>query len=536
MIEFESASFRYGPSSPWIYRNVSLTIPDAELTLLIGATGSGKSTFLRSINGLVPHFTGGELYGSVRVAGRDTRTHPPRALAEIVGMVMQDPLRGFVTDTAEDELAFSMESLGVDPATMRRRAEEIIDLLSLHAIRQRPLRTLSGGEQQRVAIGAALTAHPSVLILDEPTSALDPGAAEDVLAALQRLVHDVGMCVVVAEHRLDRVMQFADHAVIIEDEGIRTGSPAELMALAPIAPPVVELGRLAGWDPLPLSIREARKVAAPLRALLAAQDKPVALVPDTAPVIAARDVTISYGPIPALRGVSISVSRGEIHAIMGRNGAGKSTLLHTLAGIHSPLSGSVLVNGRAPRSMKPRELIGQIGLVPQNPADLFEATTIAEECKASDRDAESTPGTTRALLALLAPDIEDHMHPADLSSGQQLVVALAIVLSAKPAVIVLDEPTRGLDYETKKQLGELLANLADADHAIIVATHDVELTAEIAHSVSIMAEGEIVATGPASDIVLSSPMFAPQVAKVLAPEQWLTVAQVRAALERRSSA
>lgn len=530
MIEFEAASFRYSPTAPWIYRDVTLVIPDAELTLLIGATGSGKSTFLRSINGLVPHFTGGELHGHVKVAGRDTRTHPPRALADVVGMVMQDPLRGFVTDTPEDELAFSMESLGVEPAIMRRRTEEIIDLLSLQKIRQRPLRTLSGGEQQRVAIGAALTAHPSVLILDEPTSALDPGAAEDVLAALQRLVHDIGMCVVVAEHRLDRVMQFADHALIIDETGIHSGSPATLMATASIAPPVVELGRLAGWDPLPLSIREARKVAAPLRALLAARDKPVALVRDNPVVITTRDVTVTHAGVPALRSASISVSSGEIHAIMGRNGAGKSTLLHTIAGIHQPIAGSVDVNGRTPHTLKGKDLVSQIGLVPQNPGDLFESSTVSEECKASDRDARITAGTTRALLALLAPDISDHVHPADLSSGQQLLLALAIVLAAKPVVIILDEPTRGLDYATKKHVGELLADLAEAGHAVIVATHDVELTADIAHFVSIMADGEIVATGPTSDIVLASPMFAPQVAKVLAPEQWLTVADVRTAL------
>lgn len=530
MIEFESASFRYSASAPWVFRDVTLTIPDAELTLLIGATGSGKSTFLRSINGLVPHFTGGELYGHVRVAGRDTRAYPPRALADVVGMVMQDPIRGFVTDTAEDELAFSMESLGVDPAIMRRRTEEIIDLLSLHKIRQRPLRTLSGGEQQRVAIGAALTSHPSILILDEPTSALDPGAAEDVLAALQRLVHDVGMCVVVAEHRLDRVMQFADHALVIDETGIRSGSPTALMATSTIAPPVVELGRLAGWDPLPLSIREARKVAAPLRALLAAQERPLALVRDTPSVVTAHDVTVSYGRSPAVRSASITVARGEIHAVMGRNGAGKTTLLHTIAGIHTPTSGLIQIDNKSPHAMKGSALVQHIGLVPQNPGDLFEATTVSDECKSSDRDARITPGTTRALLALLAPDIEDHSHPADLSSGQQLLLALAIVLAAKPAVVVLDEPTRGLDYGTKKHVGQLLQELADAGHAVIVATHDVELTADIAHVVSIMAEGEIVATGPTSEIVLSSPMFAPQVAKVLAPERWLTVADVQKAL------
>ncbi|EST37205.1 hypothetical protein N566_14275, partial [Streptomycetaceae bacterium MP113-05] len=229
------------------------------------------------------HFTGGTLHGRVTVDGRDTRTHKPRELADVVGTVGQDPLAHFVTDTVEDELAYGMESLGLPPEVMRRRVEETLDLLSIAALRDRPLASLSGGQQQRVAIGSVLTPHPRVLVLDEPTSALDPGAAEEVLAVLQRLVHDLGTTVLMAEHRLERVVQYADQVLLLPGNGSTPvlGAPATVMADSPVRPPVVDLGLLAGWSPLPLSVRDARRRATPLRERLAPYVPPVhATAPD----------------------------------------------------------------------------------------------------------------------------------------------------------------------------------------------------------------------------------------------------------------
>ncbi|MFD3537331.1 ABC transporter ATP-binding protein, partial [Streptomyces sp. NPDC058661] len=269
MIRFENVSVTYEGSDgqqPPTLRNVDLTVPEGELVLLVGPSGAGKSTLLGAVSGLVPHFTGGTLTGRVTVDGRDTRTHPPRELADLVGTVGQDPSAHFVTDTVEDELAYGMESLGLAPGVMRRRVEETLDLLGLAELRDRPLATLSGGQRQRVAIGSVLTPHPKVLVLDEPTSALDPSAAEDVLAVLQRLVHDLGTTVLLAEHRLERVVQYADQVLLLP-EGVM-GSPAEIMAVSPVHPPVVGLGRLAGWEPLPLTVRDARRRADALKARL----------------------------------------------------------------------------------------------------------------------------------------------------------------------------------------------------------------------------------------------------------------------------
>ncbi|MFE9969486.1 ABC transporter ATP-binding protein [Streptomyces hirsutus] len=588
MIRFENVSVTYDGSPEPSVRGVDFEVPEGELVLLAGPSGVGKSTVLGAVSGLVPHFTGGTLRGRVTVAGRDTRTHKPRELADVVGTVGQDPLSHFVTDLVEDELAYGMESLGLPPDVMRRRVEETLDLLGLADLRDRPISTLSGGQQQRVAIGSVLTPHPRVLVLDEPTSALDPAAAEEVLAVLQRLVHDLGTTVLLAEHRLERVVQYADRVALLPGPGEPPllGTPAEVMAVSPVFPPVVALGRLAGWSPLPLTVRDARRRATPLRERLAeaeararteartetvsvtersaattapdpARTAPAAPTtpttrrtalslftrkrpgtatasPATAPapahVAEVRALAVRRGGVRALRHVDLTVAPGETIALMGRNGAGKSTLLGALVGLVEPSAGSVRTGGAVPHRTRPRDLVRRVGLVPQEPRDLLYADTVAAECAAADRDAEAEPGACRALLSELLPDIADDTHPRDLSEGQRLTLALAIVLTARPPLLLLDEPTRGLDYAAKARLVTVLRGLAAEGHAILLATHDVELAAELAHRVVLLAEGEVIADGPAADVVVASPSFAPQVAKILAPQHWLTVSQVREAL------
>lgn len=544
IIRFTDVTITYPQASAPALAGLDLQIPEGELVLVVGRTGSGKTTLLRAINGLVPHFTGGTLTGEVLVDGRDTATYPPRELADVVGMVLQDPSSGFVADTVEEELAYGMECLGIPPEVMRRRVEETLDLLGLSEIRARPLLGLSAGQRQRVAIGAALTPHPRILVLDEPTSALDPGAAEEVLAALQRLVHDLSVTVVLAEHRLERVVQYADRIVIVPGDGrpVQSGTPSEVMAEAPIAPPVVELGRLVGWRPLPLSVREARRAAGSLRDLLGGQSPPMRPSFSRGPasdadrsVMCTEHLTVRYGSATALADITFEAAPGEIVALMGRNGAGKSTLLASLVGLGRlgrgfVQSGRVRIDGRDPVLLRGKSLIATVGLVPSDPADLLEHGTVAEECRAGDRDGRLQPGTTRAVLALLAPELSDGMHPRDLSEGQRLLLALAIVIAARPPVLLLDEPTRGLDYPTKARLGDLVRDLSAGGHCVMLATHDVELVAEIASRVIVLADGEIVADGPTADVVVASPMLAPQVAKVLAPQPWLTVSDVTASI------
>ncbi len=525
MIELRGIGFRYDEHE--VLRDVDLTLEEGELVLVSGRTGVGKSTLLGVVTGLVPRFTGGVLTGDVLLDGTSIVEQPPRERAHLVGYVGQDPLAGFVADTVEEELAYGMEQLAIAPETMRRRVEETLDLLGIADLRSRDLRTLSGGQQQRVAIGSVLTTHPRVLVLDEPTSALDPTAAEDVLATITRLVHDLGLTVLLAEHRLERVVPFADRIALVTGDGsIRVGAPEQVLADSPVAPPLVELGRLAGWEPLPLTVRDARRRARELPPLAAPE--PVA-ARESAPLLTAAGVTVVHGGHVAVREVDLTLSVGQVTVLMGRNGSGKSSLIWALQGTGRRSSGSVDVDGEDPAALAPAQRRTHVGLVPQTAADLLYLETVADECAAADTGAGSAPGTCRGLLDRLAPGIDDAIHPRDLSEGQRLALALSIVLTARPPVVLLDEPTRGLDYAGKAELARIVADLAAHGRAVLVATHDVEFAAHVADEVVVLADGEIVSSGPPRRVLAESPSFAPQVTKVLGPP-WLVVEEVAAAL------
>ena len=405
----------------------------------------------------------------------------------------------------------------------------------------------------------ALVAGPRVLVLDEPTSALDPVAAEDVLAILHRLVHDVGTTVVVAEHRLERVVHHADAVLLVESGSVRGPlDPAAAMADSPLRPPVVELGLRLGWDRLALSVREARRSARTLRSAL--DLSAAAPAPDTgaatraaagsairaasgaattasstpsartttaatpAPVVDARRLSVVRDTVIALRTVDLRVAPGEVVALMGRNGSGKSTLLATLDGSLSPTSGRVVVTEPAARA-------------PQDPGDLLADATVSEHLAAHDAAQGLASGTTRAVLDQLAPGLDGLRghRTADLSEGQRMSVALSLVLARGTALLLLDEPTRGLDYPAKDRLTTILAERAAAGCAVVVATHDVELAAEVASRVVLLAEGEVIADGAARQVLADSPAFAPQVAKVMHPLPFLRVTDVLAAVEAHAS-
>ena len=527
VIELRDIGFRYARHQ--VLDGVDLSLEEGELVLVSGRTGVGKSTLLGIVTGLVPRFTGGVLTGDVLLDGRSIVDQPPRERAHLVGYVGQDPLAGFVADTVEEELAYGMEQLGTAPETMRRRVEETLDLLGIADLRARDLRTLSGGQQQRVAIGAVLTTHPRVLVLDEPTSALDPTAAEEVLATITRLVHDLGLTVLLAEHRLERVVPFADRICLVTgDGGIRVDEPRGILVDSPVAPPLVELGRLAAWDPLPLTVRDARRQARSLPEMAPPEPQSP---PATDPLLVARGVTVVHGSHVAVRQLDLTLSPGRVTVLMGRNGSGKSSLIWALQGSGRRRSGTINVAGDDPADLAPAERRTHVGLVPQTAADLLYLETVADECAAADTGADAEPGTCRGLLDRLAPGVDDAIHPRDLSEGQRLALALSIVLTARPPVVLLDEPTRGLDYAGKAELARIVADLAADDHAVLLATHDVEFAAHVADEVVVMAEGEIVSHGTPRRVLAESPSFAPQVTKVLGPP-WLVVEEVAAALAR----
>lgn len=534
MIKFSNVSLIYPNSTTTVLEDLNLEISEGEMVLVIGATGSGKSSLLRLINGLVPHHTGGILAGDISVDGISTQTVKPGAMAHLIGIVGQNPLNGFVADTVEEELAFGMEALNLPPDVMRKRVEEVLDLLSLANLRARSIATLSGGEQQRVAIATALVAHPKVLVLDEPTSALDPIAAEEVLSILHRLVHDLSLTVVIAEHKLERVIQFADRIVHIQGSGdARIGTPAEILIDSDIAPPIVHLGRALGLKEVGVSVRQMRRLTQEFRSgTFSAKKEQVSHNGST--LISVSNISVEFSGKRALNEINAQIFDNEIVAIMGRNGAGKSTLLRSLAGIVDLQSGQIRINSINPSTLKGKSRRNTIGFIPQEPSDLLYGQSVEIECNQADQDNEVEPGTTFTLLHHLVPGVSASTHPRDLSEGQRLGLALSVVLSANPQLLILDEPTRGLDYQAKKSLIKILVDFAQAfNKCVVLATHDVELVAELATRVIFIAEGELVADGTTLEVLLSSPAFAPQVSKVMSPQPWLKISDVLSAMESK---
>jgi energy-coupling factor transport system ATP-binding protein len=523
MISFNNVSLIYPHSLRTVFEDLSFTIDEGEMVLVIGATGSGKSSLLRLINGLVPHHTGGILAGDITVDGISTSLTKPGGLAHLIGIVGQNPAHGFVTDTVEEELVFGMEALNFAPDVMRKRVEEILDLLSLAHLRTRSISTLSGGEQQRVAIGSALVMHPKVLVLDEPTSALDPIAAEEVLSILNRLVHDLALTVVISEHRLERVIGFADRIISISADGkAEIDIPEEILKKSKLAPPIVHLARALNLDSVGTSVREVRRMTTHLRdftPLIADEG-----AQDSQTVVSVQKLSHRYGEKVALRDISLEFKSGEISAVMGRNGAGKSTLFKSIVGFHQSDSGTINVLGKNPLLLQGRDRLSTIGYIPQEPSDLLIHPSVKLECQASDRDNGLESGSTFAFLSRLIPRINPEAHPRDLSEGQRLSLVLALILCGEPDVLIMDEPTRGLDYQAKATLVDTLISYArNLGKCVLIATHDVELVAEVADRVVFIADGDVVADGSTLDVLLSSPAFAPQVAKVMSPAPWLTV-------------
>ncbi|RMB58330.1 ABC transporter ATP-binding protein [Tessaracoccus antarcticus] len=535
MIHFEHVSITQPDATTPVIADATFSIRDGDLCLVMGRTGTGKSTLLGAINGLVPHSSGATLSGDVTVAGRSTRTHRPRDLADVVGWVGQNPLAGFVTDVVEDEVAYGMEQLGLSPSVMRKRVEETLDLMGIADLRRRSLMELSGGQQQRVAIAAVLAAQPRVLVLDEPTSALDPTAAQDVLAAIATLVHDVGLTVVLAEHRLERVMHEADTALWLPGDGrVVSGTASDILSMADTTPPLVELATAMGWPEVPLSVRAARRRIrdhGPHLDLKAAPELREAMSwrgDGHPPVAQLRDLRVTYGDITAVAGVDLDLHAGTTVALMGRNGSGKSSLLWALQGA-VPSSGQVSVDGRDPRRVGDDEARRLVSLVPQSPADLLYLADVDAECAQADRESGVAEGTARSLLLRLSADLPGERNPRDLSEGQRLALVLAIQLAASPRVVCLDEPTRGLDYAMKRELTRIIAALAAQGTCVVVSTHDVEFAAQTAERTIVLAEGEVVADGTTRQVCSSSPSFAPQVTKVFHPADVMTVAEISAA-------
>jgi energy-coupling factor transporter ATP-binding protein EcfA2 len=540
MIHFDRLTYRYPAAEAPALRDLSFRIEEGEFLLVMGPSGAGKSTMLRCLNGLIPHFYGGTVSGQVRVAGRDPVALGPRGMANAVGFVLQDPEAQFVVDKVEDELAFALENQGMNPIIMRKRVEEALDQLNIAHLRQRSVNTLSGGERQRVAIAAVMTLQPRVLVLDEPTSQLDPQASEEVLDALVKLNQDLGLTLVLSEHRLERVVQYVDRILYLPGDGEPPilDEPRAVLRQIDLVPPLVALAKALDWSPLPLTIREGRRFARQYRTL-----KPKCPVPnDPSPApglqppisISVQGLRFSYNGHAALRDISLDIRQGEFVALMGRNGSGKTTLLKQLVGLLKPDRGEVQIlaaDSRRPmntRQAAVEEIIQVVGYVPQNPNSLLFSDTVRQELDFTRRGHGLPQGDYKALLGTLGLSAQAERYPRDLSVGERQRVALASILVAEPQILLLDEPTRGLDYQQKAALTAFLQREKAHGRTIIMATHDVELVAECADRVVLLGDGQVVVDGPARQVMSESLVFSSQINKLFRDPALLTVEDVLA--------
>ncbi len=537
MIRISDLSFTYPGTSRPALQGITLQIPDGEFCLVMGPSGSGKSTLLRCINGLVPHFSGGIVYGSIRVNGLDPILLSPREMSRMVGFVFQDPEAQFVVDRVEDEIAFSLENSAFPKDEMDARVEEALWLLELTPLRSRRLDTLSGGETQRVAIAAALALKPQILVLDEPTSQLDPHGAEEVLKALVSLNQTLGLSVILAEQRLERVLPHIGQIIYLSDEypGGLSGTPREVLSKVQLNPPMIILGKQLGWEPLPLTIDQAiecakQSISRKLPTENNSQRSKLAVHNREAAFIQAEAVQVNFGPIQALRGVDLCIYPGEIAVMMGPNGAGKSTLLRSLIGLTPITQGDIRVDGKDIAGRTVADICQQVGYLPQDPNALLFADTVMQELQITLRNhhmvsTEENP-IPSGLLARLGLGDKADSYPRDLSTGERQRVALGAVLVTHPGALLLDEPTRGLDYGAKLTLVRLLKAWRDEGMAILMVTHDVELAVQAADRVILLENGLVTADGSPVEVLANSSTFMPQVAKIFPGHGWLTVDDV----------
>ncbi|HEX5260756.1 MAG TPA: ATP-binding cassette domain-containing protein [Gaiellales bacterium] len=505
-LRFESVSYHYPGDGRPALDDVDLSVEAGQFVLLVGGSGSGKSTLLRAAAGLVPHFHGGRLEGRVTAEGMDTRDHDPRQIARVAGLVFQDPERQLVMRRARREVAFGLENLGYPAAEIAARAEEAMMVTGASRLAERPVERLSGGEQQRIAIASILAMGHRLLLLDEPTSQLDPVAAEELLGLIVRINRDRGVTVVLAEHRTGRLFAEADRVIQLEAGAVIVDDPPAVAAAAMalrsrwLLPPVAQAFAAAGRSPLPLSVREARRLVphpAP---------PPVGTTVRAEPAVAIEHGHKMLGEVSALRDATAGFAAGRVTAMVGENGAGKTTLALALCGLLD------LDRGRVRRA-------GRAGYVSQNPAHYLLHETVADEVAYGLRNlgVAGAEETRRVAAELRRFDLDElaGRHPRDLSSGERQRLAIATVTVMRPDLLVLDEPTRGVDGRRKHELAGLTRELADDGAGVVVVTHDMDFAADVADEVTTLAAGRVLTDRGPRSVLATSQFFVSQVGLAL---------------------
>jgi energy-coupling factor transport system ATP-binding protein len=503
VIDIARLNYSYPQASRSALQDIDLRIDSGQRVLLTGLSGSGKSTLLRALNGLVPRFHGGRFEGRVQVAGLDTRHTSIERMAAEVGLVFQEPSRRFVSRSVVDEIAFGLEVAGLGGEDIRQRVDEVVQRFDLGALLERQVDLLSGGEQQRVALAAVLSRRPSLLLLDEPTSQLDAQSSQALIAWVQDLVSADSLTMLVAEHQLQRWHSLIEVYLYLTPEGRQGGFGDRTSALKG-TPYDRSLERLR--DLIGAKDHDRDALAAALR-----KNQDNYAEPSHTPGslrLRADGISFAYNGIPALQSADLSLFDGQVVALMGPNGSGKTTLLRCLMGLNRARSGRIRLDDRFIEKEDVADISRSMAYVPQWPSALLFADTVVDELVWTLRNhhlEDHPPLDPDDLLEELdLGDVADR-YPRDLSAGQIQRAALAAVLVTKPGVLLLDEPTLGMDPLVQRRLGQLLKAWRLEGRAVMIATHNVEFAAAYADRVVVMDQGRIVDDGPSAETLFAHP-------------------------------
>ncbi|PWH17504.1 MAG: ABC transporter [Anaerolineae bacterium] len=535
MIQFHNLSFKYHSHQRWVIRQANFAIPSGSFCLICGSSGSGKSTLLRLMNGLVPHFSGGILEGEIEVEGLNPVQAGPGKMSQKVGFVFQDPETQFLLDCVEDEIAFNLENAAMPAAQIAQRITDTLQALGIAHLRRRKLESLSGGEKQKVAIATVLSLAPTILILDEPTSQLDGQSAEEVLSLIQNLARQRRLTIVMAEHRLDRLLHFTDWLVYLPGHGepLLAGEPRRILNQMDTVPPMVQLGKWLGYQPLPLSVSEGRQMLCNLgldkvynnnrsaQSPLVNADVPM-------PVLSLENVSVRFGNTQAVSQVNLQLYASQIACLMGVNGAGKTSLLRAILGLVALSEGCIRLLSEDLRGVPTWKRSRLIGYLPQDPNALLYSETVLEELLLTLRNHGYPEDIDKALGLLERLGVSAHAerYPRDLSVGERQRVALGAILITQPLVLLLDEPTRGLDEKAKTNLAQLLRSFAKQGMSILVVTHDVEFMLTLADRLLIMEKGRIIQDGSPLAALRQSNLPPAQLLQLFPDQEFRTLDEV----------
>ena len=551
MISITDLTFYYSGIAQPALKDINLEIKEGEFVLITGPSGGGKSSLCRCCNGLIPHFYGGKIAGRVEIGGIDMLQHSTKEIATKVGMVFQDPENQLVATDVEREIAFGLENLAFPKEVIAKRIEESLDTIGISALRYRQLHELSGGEKQKVAIASVLALHPSILILDEPTSELDPKGAEEVLSVLLRLNDELGITVLLVEHRMDRVVQYVDRLIVLErgmiavDGDVRKimhSGYENLSRMGVGIPPIIRLvqgikDRGIDIEGMPLTVKEARVMLDGAFHQASVQSVHRHQEDGGKTVVKVEKLWHAYpNGVTALKSVNLEVAEGEFVAVMGRNASGKTTLLKHFNRLLTPTKGKVEIDGMDTCRATIAELAKKVGFVFQNPNDHLFADTVEEEIAFSLKNLGVDSGeiesrVTEMLDRFNIAAYRNH-YPRSLSGGEKQRVALASIIAVRPKILILDEPTRGIEYKLKGELMNFIDGYRHQGNTVILISHDVEMVAEYADRVILLSEGKIVVDGNKHDVLSRALLFSPQInrlvqafAKYGVPDNILTVGE-----------